>query len=64
MLNSSLKSELTNIFTFYAVSVGDEFPSSIEPGCGVLCLPERYVERAVEVLKFAESLGCVAAVHA
>jgi hypothetical protein len=43
-LNSSLKSELTNIAAFDLVRVDDQFPSCVEARLRRLVLPESEVE--------------------
>jgi len=56
-LNISLKSELMNIESFHRGRVNDQFPGRLKPGRGRLRLPERNVERPIQVFQTAEMFG-------
>ena len=52
-LNRSVKSELTNIETFYIGVMDDKFPGGCKPHCWRLRLPELQIERAIQFRQFA-----------
>ncbi|MEO6393187.1 MAG: hypothetical protein ABIP75_15160 [Pyrinomonadaceae bacterium] len=57
MLNSSLKSEFTNIFAFYEVRMHDKFPGGRELRGVGLRLPKFNIERPVVIFNPAHSLN-------
>ncbi|MBA3247638.1 MAG: hypothetical protein H0T63_06090 [Pyrinomonadaceae bacterium] len=55
ILNSSLKSELSNVFAFDDVGMQYQFPSSSYPVSVALRLPELQIERAIKLLYLPRS---------